>query len=284
MDKKRILLSIWPPVAVSLVMILVKLAEVLSGESLAPWGLKPRVILRLPAVFSFPFLHADWLHLFSNLLPFILFSILIFNLYKSHFWKIWLFTFVLSGYFTWCFARPGIVIGASAWVYALFGFLMLTSFLKVNRQALIIGGGIAFLYGSMVYGLVPIKPEISWEGHLMGLLSGILAAVYWRNELKAEDKNQPKPTFAGGIQNPTYPYWLYENPPVLDQNRELIHPDDLTWENGIPKLKPKDTEAEGLDNNQKQPARSSNQTILTYPLNLPVWHYTTSLPKDKKEG
>lgn len=281
MEKKRFLHSIWPALSVSLIMILVKLAEVVSQESWALWGLKPRVMLRLPAIISFPFLHADWLHLFSNLLPFFLFSILIYNLYRSHFWKIWVFTFGLSGYFTWCFARPGIVIGASAWVYALFGFLMLTSFLKVNRQALIIGGGIAFLYGSMVYGLVPVKPDISWEGHLMGLLSGLLAAVYWKNELKGPERDALKKPFAEGIQNPTYPYWLYDGPPVLNQNKELIHPDDLIWENGVPRLKPKEPE---LENAPEDVNKNGSEIMVTYPLKLPTWHYTSSLQGAKREG
>ena len=40
---------------------------------------------------------------------------------------------------------------------------------------------VAFAYGSMIWGILPIKPGISWEGHLMGMLVGLLLAFWYRD-------------------------------------------------------------------------------------------------------
>ena len=240
--KKQFISSLIPGLLFSGIMILVKLVEMIGDFSLAGYGLKPRQSYGLFKIISFPFLHADWSHLFSNILPLIFFITLIYNLYPKLFWKVLLFTYGLSGFWTWCFARPGTVIGASGWVYALLGFLLWAGFGRVSRRMMVIAGGLAFLYGGMVYGLVPIRPNISWEGHLMGLIAGFLAAFYWRNELKESpgfaDESISQPITPD--KDPSYPYWLYPIPHVLDHNRQLVHPDELIWVNGQPQLKPKE--------------------------------------------
>ena len=37
-----------------------------------------------------------------------------------------------------------------------------------------------FLYGSMVWYVLPVKESISWEGHLSGFVVGIIFAVMYR--------------------------------------------------------------------------------------------------------
>jgi len=230
-----------PGLLVAFIILLVKLAEVGFGISLASYGLRPRLPEALPGIISFPFIHADWLHLFSNLVPFIFLSVLIFNLFPRLSFKIYLFTFGLSGFWTWCFARPGIVIGASGWVYALLGFILVAGFSRMSRKTMVVAGGLAFLYGGMVEGLVPYRPHVSWEGHLMGLLAGALAAVYWRRELKKEEEAaMPQQRNPEPEPEPPYPYWLYDGPHVVDRHRRVIHPDELIWENGRPFFKPKE--------------------------------------------
>lgn len=245
--KKGFINSLLPGLLFSTVMFLVKLVEVLGNTSLARYGLKPRVPLKLYGIVTFPFLHADWLHLFSNLLPFIFLSTLIVNLFPRIFPKILLLTFLLSGFWTWCFARDGIVIGASGWVYALLGFLLVAGFSKSSRKTMIIAGGLAFLYGGMVEGLVPYRPHISWEGHLMGLVAGVVAAIYWRKEIKASEMiplQDPKMSRLEPDQPPPYPYWMYNEPHLIDAQRRIVHPDDVVWENGRPFLKPTETDPE----------------------------------------
>lgn len=276
--KKGFIYSLMPSLVLGGIMTLIKLMEVVGDFSLARYGLQPRVPSRLYGIVTFPFLHADWLHLFSNLLPFVFLSTLIVNLFPRIFLKIYLFTFFLSGFWTWCFAREGTVIGASGWVYALLGFLLVAGFSKSSRKTMIIAGGLAFLYGGMVEGLVPARPHISWEGHLMGLLSGVVAAIYWRKEIRETDNAlvQPQTTQSSNAtdtEEPSYPYWLYNDAPVVDMRRRIIHPDDLIWENGVPKLKPKEIETENEPTNPDELKNPPGYTHTAHPL-TGYWNFT----------
>ncbi len=40
---------------------------------------------------------------------------------------------------------------------------------------------VTFLYGSMVWGILPLREHVSWESHLMGMLSGIVLALTFKN-------------------------------------------------------------------------------------------------------
>lgn len=258
--QKQFWYSMMPGISAALLMILLKSIEWLGGYSFAFLGLRPREIKGLTGILFFPFLHGDGWHLLSNLFPFVFLSTLIYNLVPKIFWKVYGLTFFLSGFWTWCFARPGIVVGASGWVYALLGFLLIAGFSRMGRRAMIIAGGLAFLYGGMVQGLLPIQPHISWEGHLMGLLSGTLAAIYWRKELKAADPAPVKPQ--APESDPPYPYWLFPVPHVVDSRKNVIHPNDLVWENGKPRLKTEEEkwleENPGMDLPSQKQVNTSN--------------------------
>lgn len=238
--KRNFIRSLWPGFIPAIIMFTIKAMEVAGDFSLSMYGLKPRIPTRLYGIVTFPFLHADWLHLFSNLIPFLFLSTLITNLFPRFFWKIFLLTFFLSGFWTWCFARNGTVIGASGWVYALLGFLLMAGFSRSSRNTMIIAGGLAFLYGGMVEGLVPFRSGVSWEGHLMGLLSGIIGAIYWRKEIKSAEipgiPTKSKP-FQDIDYEPPYPYWLSNEAPFMGPDRRIIPPEDIIWENGKPRIK-----------------------------------------------
>ena len=227
--------SLLPSALAGTFMVFILFLEWFFDTSFSAYGLRPRELRGLTGIIFFPLLHANAMHLASNLLPFILLSTLIYNLVKEIFWKVWAFTFLLSGFWTWCFARPGIVIGASGWVYALLGFLLVAGFARMGRKAMVIAGGLAFLYGGMVYGLLPVKSGISWEGHLMGLLAGCLAAWYWRKEIRLNETEAVKEKVTEPDES--YPFWMASSAHFVDGNRKLIHPDDLIWENGKPRIR-----------------------------------------------
>ena len=47
-----------------------------------------------------------------------------------------------------------------------------------------------FLYGSMIWGVFPTKPTVSWEGHLSGMVSGIIVAIFFKNDGPLRKKYQ----------------------------------------------------------------------------------------------
>ena len=70
-------------------------------------------------------------------------------------------------------------------VYALAFFMVTISLIKMETKLLAYTLIIIFLYGSLVWGFFPILfpgKQISWEGHLAGAITGIILAVFYRND------------------------------------------------------------------------------------------------------
>ena len=67
-------------------------------------------------------------------------------------------------------------------VYALFGFLFISGFLRKYIPLVALSFLVAFLYGSLIWGILPWDKSISWEGHFWGLLIGLVLAVVYRKQ------------------------------------------------------------------------------------------------------
>ena len=80
----------------------------------------------------------------------------------------------------WLAGRPSWHIGASGVVYALAAFHFTSGVIRNDLRLLVLSVVVVFLYGGMVWGVLPLKPEVSWESHLWGAVSGILLAIYYR--------------------------------------------------------------------------------------------------------
>jgi membrane associated rhomboid family serine protease len=91
---------------------------------------------------------------------------------------IWLFT----NFWVWLAARPDPHIGASGLIYGFVCFLFFSGVIRRNKSLLAISMLVTFLYGSMVWGILPVSQSISWESHLFGSVAGIFAAIYFRKE------------------------------------------------------------------------------------------------------
>jgi membrane associated rhomboid family serine protease len=129
-----------------------------------------------------PFIHGDLNHLASNSLPlFLLFAGAVYfyrGLAFSVLWKIWLIT----GVAVWIFGRDSVHIGASGIVYGLASFMAISGMLRNDTRLLAVSFLTIFLYGGMVWGVLPLFKHISWESHLAGALSGIYCAVVYRKQ------------------------------------------------------------------------------------------------------
>lgn len=195
---------------------LVKLIENLYNLDLSSFGILPLTIEGLPGIIFSPFIHASYDHLLSNSIPFLVLMFALLYFYRRLGYRIFFLIYILSGICVWLGGRESWHIGASGIVYGLASFLFFSGVFRKDANLLTIGVIVVFLYGSMFWGIFPLKPEISWESHLWGSASGLMLAFYYRH------------------QGPVRPAASWENEPDEDDDEtpdeeynEEIPPEDL---------------------------------------------------------
>ena len=110
--------------------------------------------------------------------------------YKKIANEIFLWLFLVSGLWLWVIGRPSLHIGASGVIYSLASFLFVSGIIRKNPRLSSISLIVVFLYGSMIWGVFPTKPTVSWEGHLSGMVSGIIVAIFFKNDGPLRKKYQ----------------------------------------------------------------------------------------------
>ena len=184
-EKKRLLYSLVIPFLFVFFLWVVKTFEVLAETDLAFLGVYPLKWQGMIGIITSPLIHADFAHLISNSIPLLILGGSLFYFYKDIAFRVMALIYVVTGIWTWVFAREAYHIGASGLVYGLASFLFISGLVRRNNSLMALALIIAFLYGSMVWGVFPeFFPEknISWESHLMGIIAGAVLAVYYRKE------------------------------------------------------------------------------------------------------
>ncbi|MFT5668432.1 MAG: membrane associated rhomboid family serine protease [Vicingaceae bacterium] len=181
-EKKKFIYSAVFPLIFVLIIVLVKTFELYFSIDFVRYGVFPREVSGLKGVLLAPFIHGDWNHVFNNSIPLLILGWAMFYFYRSLAPKVILYSFLLAGLYTWISARPAYHIGASGLVYALFGFLFISGFLRKYVPLVALSFLVAFLYGSLIWGILPWDKGISWEGHFWGLLVGVVLALFYRKQ------------------------------------------------------------------------------------------------------
>jgi membrane associated rhomboid family serine protease len=185
-EKLKLYRSIRFPLLIIFVLWVIKSADVIFGLGLNEFGLYPLQVKGLPGIFTSPFLHADFAHLFANTLPLLILGSFLFYFYRDIAWMTLFLIYLVTGIWVWVYARGnGAHIGASGVIYGLASFLFFSGMIRRETGLLVITMLVAFLYGGLIWGVFPqLFPNqpISWESHLMGLLSGLVIAVYFRKQ------------------------------------------------------------------------------------------------------
>ncbi len=191
--------SVFFPLFLVLIMGVVQLSAWLFDWDVAHFGVFPREWTQIWGILLYPFLHGSWGHYLSNALPLLVLGSGLFYYFGGLGYRILWELYLASGLWLWVFGRASYHIGASGLVYALAAFLITTALYSRYRPLWYYALFVVFWYGSMVWGLFPLLPEISWEGHLMGGLAGIVVGWYhrkqgpkpssyaWENEVEEED-------------------------------------------------------------------------------------------------
>ncbi|ARF56074.1 rhomboid family intramembrane serine protease [Streptomyces gilvosporeus] len=162
--------------------------DVLTGGALDTFGIQPRDPAELVDIVPAAFMHFGFGHLAANTLPLLVLGfIAALRSGIRRFLGVVLLVIVASGLGVWLTAAPGSnTAGASGVVFGLFGYLLVRGF--IERKALDIGIGLAVgvVYGSILWGALPTTAgQISWQGHLFGLIGGVVAAFVVRQRPRA---------------------------------------------------------------------------------------------------
>lgn len=150
--------------------------QFIFNNGLNAYGILPRNIIGLRGILFSPFLHGNFPHLIANTFPFLILGWLVMLRETKEFFVVTAIATFVSGAGTWLFGSPAFHIGASGVIFGYLGFLLLRGYFERSFAAIFLSVVVAFFYGSLVWGVLPGQPGISWEGHLFGFIGGILAA------------------------------------------------------------------------------------------------------------
>ncbi|HSV87093.1 MAG TPA: rhomboid family intramembrane serine protease [Bacteroidales bacterium] len=209
---KRLLLNTLAiPLGIVLIMWISKLAELIFNVRFTGLGIFPLSAQGLVGILVSPFIHSDFSHLAGNSISIIVLGGLLFYFYKELALRVLIYGWVVTGFWVWVAARDAWHIGASGVVYSLAAFLFTSGLLRRNPQLIAITLLVVFLYGGLAWGVFPIQERISWESHLLGMASGVVLAIFFKNtgpvrriyswEIEEDEKDEVDEDFDPGIKN-----------------------------------------------------------------------------------
>ncbi|OAB55717.1 rhomboid family intramembrane serine protease [Phormidium willei BDU 130791] len=152
--------------------------QFLFAGSLNSFGVSPRNPNSLRGIVLMPFLHGSFAHILSNTISFLVLGWLVLIRGTRHFLWVTLIATLVSGLGIWFFGSTGIHIGASGVIFGYLGFLLLHGLFERSLPSIALSLLVMFFYGSLIWGIFPGDPTISWEGHLFGFIGGVFAAKF----------------------------------------------------------------------------------------------------------
>lgn len=172
------------PVASALFMLLftaglyvVEAVDIVSGGALdQEYGIQPLDVDGLDGVLFAPLLHGNWAHLMANTVPFLVLGFLAMAGGIRQFIVVTATIWILGGIGVWLTGGTGTHIGASGVIFGWLVFLLTRGFFARSGLQILMAVGLFFVWGGILFGVLPGQPGISWQAHLFGALAGLLAA------------------------------------------------------------------------------------------------------------
>lgn len=187
------------------------------------YGLYPLKASGLIGIFTAPFIHStqDFSHILNNSIPMFVLSWMLFYHYRKIATRSFMFIYFFTGISMWFLARESYHIGMSGIIYGLTSFLVVSGFMRKNMRVAAISLMVVFLYGSMIWGIFPTKVGVSWEAHSMGLLSGILIALFFRKDGPQPAKMNYEIEEELGLESEEE-YWREDYQPKAENEPKII--------------------------------------------------------------
>jgi membrane associated rhomboid family serine protease len=171
-----------------------ELGDIVLGQPLNRLGIHPRTLSGLWGILLAPFLHGGLTHLMANTIPFLVLGFLVMLRGLGTFVGVSLMVMVLGGFAVWLLAPSNSIhIGASGLIFGYIGYLLARGYFERGLGSIVVAVLVALLYGGALWGVLPGQPGISWQGHLFGFLSGVVAAFVLRPQLSMPLTRGPSP-------------------------------------------------------------------------------------------
>ncbi|WP_264520612.1 rhomboid family intramembrane serine protease [Flavobacterium sp. N1994] len=191
--------SVWIVPSLLLIMIwAVFFFEHSFAIDLSSHGILPRTLTGLQGVIFSPFLHGDLNHIANNSIPLFILTTALIYFYRDVSLKVLFYGILLSGIITWVIGRDSFHIGASSLIYVLVSFIFFKGMMTQYYRLMALSLTVVMLYGGMIWYVFPeVDKQISWEGHLAGLITGFFFAIRFKTPdyVKATQYPWEKPDF-----------------------------------------------------------------------------------------
>ena len=156
---------------------LIKIIEMMLGTNFASYGVYPGELRGLMGIIWTPLIHTSFSHLLANTAPLLLLGTALLYGYPRSAKIVIPAVYLGSGLGVWLFARDAFHVGASGLTFGFMFFVFTVGVLRWDKRATAISLIVFFLYGGMIWGIFPNKPEISFESHFFGAMIGIVLAI-----------------------------------------------------------------------------------------------------------
>ena len=158
-----------------------EILDTVTGHWLDRFGIVPRHFSELRDVLPSAFIHFGFDHLAANSVPLLVLGFLAALGGIGRFVGAAIAIMVTSGLGVWLISPPGTnTAGASGLIFGLFAYLVVRGFVDHKILDIAVGALVAVIYGSILWGVLPTASGVSWQGHLFGLVGGVLAAFLLR--------------------------------------------------------------------------------------------------------
>lgn len=160
----------------------IRIADDLFSLDLVGWGIYPRRVSGLPGILLSPLIHASYSHLISNSVPLLFLGLIMFYFYREVAFSAFFWVYISTGVWVWVAGRDAYHVGASGLIYSFVCFLFYSGLFRRKQSLMALSLLMIFLYGSLIWGILPLQPKISWESHLLGAVAGFIIAFFLRKE------------------------------------------------------------------------------------------------------
>ncbi len=184
------------------IMWVVQAVNIFMAYSLNEYGVVPRTIEGLRGIPLSPFLHGGFGHLMSNTVPLLVLGGLVAVRGQTNFVGVTAFIILVGGTGLWAAGRPWpwddiqflVHVGASGLVFGYFGYLVARGWYERSFLSIFVALVVILVFGTGIFlGLLPTVPHVSWEGHLFGLISGVMIAAFTRDQFRGSRQSAVSP-------------------------------------------------------------------------------------------